>query len=199
MVVPGDEREAVRALRRGDPRGLEPLVQRYQAAALRLAVTLTRDRQSAEDVVADAFLSAYDHIYQFDVERPFGPWLYRIVVNRALEAHRRRARWEANGGDAPLAPTPSVPTPESEALLREERQDIIAAILGLPWKQRTALVLHYYLELDERTIAQTLGCAHGTVKWLLHQARNRLREDLGRDYGPPIRPPLCEKQHETTS
>src|SRR5437763_12870512 len=86
------EQEAISALQRGDIKGLETLVGLYQLRGVRTAYAITGDRQVAEDVVADAFLSVYDHIEQFDERRPFAPWFYRIVANGALKAVRKSKR-----------------------------------------------------------------------------------------------------------
>jgi RNA polymerase sigma-70 factor, ECF subfamily len=77
------EREAVAALQRGDVAGLGTLVRLHQVRALRTAYAITGDQTSAEDAVADAFVLVYEHIAQFDPARPFAPWFYRIVANRA--------------------------------------------------------------------------------------------------------------------
>ena len=87
-----DEAEAIVRLKQGDIGGLEALVQRYQLPALRAAYLITHDRSLAEDVAQAAFLRAYERIDQFDVERPFGPWFLRSVVNDEVKVARRRGR-----------------------------------------------------------------------------------------------------------
>ena len=75
------------------------------------------------------------------------------------------------------------PGPEDEASTRELRLFMLSAIRSLPADQRAALVLRYYLDMDEATIAETLRCPLGTVKWRLHAARERLRRSLAPEHG----------------
>ncbi len=175
-----EEASALALLRQGDIAGLEALVSLHQVRALRTAFAITGDRQSAEDVVADAFLTVYDRIGQLDEHRPFTPWFYRIVANASIK-HRRRAGGSAfTEGDLKWLERQAdrSPGPEEEATLQEMRYLLLSAIYSLPAKQRAAMVLRYYLDMDEASVAQTLGCPVGTVKWRLHSARRRLRSTL---------------------
>ena len=169
------DREAAIALQGGDERGLETLVRRHQIPAIRAAFAITGDRHLAEDIVADAFLNAYLRIHQFDSKRPFTPWFFRIVVNGALKAVSRR-QYVSAGLDP--ASTEAHCDPEAHVLQRELQQSVLDAIRALPPKQRAVVVLRYYLDLDEASIARTVGSPRGTVKARLFLARNRLRKAL---------------------
>lgn len=176
------EQAAVEAFRRGDFAGLEVLMQLHQLRAVRTAYLITGDWQVAEDVAADAFLTAYERRGQLDVQRPFAPWFYRIVVNGALKITREtRRRWlgRDDGTDLLEQQIDPSPGPEDEAAHREVQQAVYAAIQALPSRQRTVLVLRYYLGMDESAIAEILRCPLGTVKWRLHAARQQLRERFG--------------------
>ena len=180
------EPEAIAALKRGDISGLEALVNLYQLRSIRTAYAITGDRQVAEDVAADAFLLLYDRIDQFDEYRPFAPWFYRIVVNGALKALRgaNRSRFDNEDSSEWLtAIIDDAPGPEEETLTGETRRLLLGAIYALPPLQRAALVLRYYLDMDEANIARTLGCPQGTVKWRLHAGRERLRRSLISEFG----------------
>lgn len=175
------ERAAIHALQQGDIGGLEPLFAQYQLRALRVAYLIVGERQAAEDVVAEAFLTVYDRIGQFDERRPFAPWFYRIVTNGALMATRRTRRQTAGGllDTAALTQQVGGTDPDAAVLQRELQRSLSAAIDALPPPQRAALVLHYYLDLDQAAVTQALGCPVGTVKWRLYMARRRLRRHLG--------------------
>lgn len=174
------ERGALQALRRGDLRGLELLVGLYQLEAVRTAYGLVADRQVAEDVVADAFLLVYERIGQYDEARPFAPWFYRIVVNCALKVVRGQDRIERapNGKEWADERVSEAPGPEQEAEHQELRVLLQNLLSELPAVQRATIVLRYYLDMDEATIAATLDCPLGTVKWRLHTAKAKLREKL---------------------
>jgi RNA polymerase sigma-70 factor (ECF subfamily) len=90
-----DERAAVERLKRGDIGGLEWLVRRHHTRAVRAAYLIVRERTMAEDVVQSAFVRAYERIGQFDVERAFGSWFMRIVVNDAVKAAAANRRGRA--------------------------------------------------------------------------------------------------------
>jgi RNA polymerase sigma-70 factor (ECF subfamily) len=168
-----EEQRAVALLRQGEIRGLEALVRLHQVRAVRTACGITGDRQTAEDVVADAFLTVYDRIGSYDQRRPFGPWFYRIVVNAALKAVQRQQRV------VPLVPETAAARDLEETVLRSEAQAAVrGALAGLSAEQRATVVLRYYLEMSEADIADTMGCALGTVKWRLHAAKARMQRGL---------------------
>ena len=81
----------IRAARDGSEAALEALFHRYWSSALRAAFLVCQDRAGAEDVAQEAFLSAVRSLDRFDRRRPFGPWLHRIMVNRAIDWTRRRS------------------------------------------------------------------------------------------------------------
>ncbi|MEO8285398.1 MAG: RNA polymerase sigma factor [Chloroflexota bacterium] len=175
------EQSAIRMLREGNIKGLEMLVRLYQVRALRAAYGITGDPHAAEDVVADAFLAVYDRISTFDPNRPFAPWFYRIVVNGALKSIRTNKRTEPkseNSTEWLNTQHDTAPGPAESAEYNELRLLLLDAIYELPPQQRAALILRYYLNMDEATIAETLGCPQGTVKWRLHAARQKMRESL---------------------
>jgi RNA polymerase sigma-70 factor (ECF subfamily) len=163
------EDEAIGALRRGEIDGLANLVGMHQLKALRTAYGILGDRAAAEDVAADAFLRVFERISTFSAGRPFEPWFYRIVVNLALDHRRRTRRAEQT--------TATIPEPvvawDVEGL--EEREALADLLRTMPPEERAVLVLRYYLDLDEASIATVVGCPVGTVKSRLHRARLRLR------------------------
>ena len=177
------DKAAVRCLKDGDIGGLEILIARYQVKAIRAAYFVIQDEQIAEDIVQDTFLHIYQHIQGFDENRPFEPYLMRSVVNAALNRTRQGVRETSLEGkdgyrhlEALLSQAVSL---ESQAELAELKQTILTAIANLPARQRAVIVQRYYLEMSEEEMATTLEAAPGTVKWLLHTARTRLRELLG--------------------
>lgn len=178
-----EEAKAVARLKQGDIGGLEALVRKYQVQAVRTAFLITRDRALAEDVVQEAFVRAYNRIEQFDTGRPFGPWFLRSVVNDAIKAASRRKRWvslEASAGaEAVLADLLADPNPGPASLVEAAatHQAVCEALGRLSPPQRAAIVLRYYLGLNEAEMAATLACPRGTVKW------HRPRFGTGREGG----------------
>ncbi len=181
-----DEREVIARLQRGDLGGLEALVHRYQAKAVRAAYLITRDAALAEDVVQAAFVRACQRIAQFDARRPFGPWFLQIVANDALKAAARGQREASLEERVPSAgESLASPYPGPAQLLEqaESREEMWQALGKLPPQLRVTVVLHYYLGLTETEASERLACPKGTIRSRLHAARQRLRELL-RDTAP---------------
>jgi RNA polymerase sigma-70 factor, ECF subfamily len=177
-----EEHEAIARLKRGDMSALEPLVRQHQLKAIRAAYHVTRDVSAAEDIVQAAFLKAFEKIDQFDPNRPFAPWFFRIVLNDATKAATRQGRNtsldglldrdEGSGTSAFGAPPL---TPEERWEQAETADEIRTALAHLTAPQRAAIVARYYLELTEAEMSEALRRPPSTVKWRLHVARQRLR------------------------
>ena len=181
---------AISRLKQGDFYGLETLVTRYQAQAVHAAYLIVYDRSSAEDVVQMAFVKVAERIHQFDDERPFAPWFFRIVVNDALKLVRKRKRTvsleeQVDQPTAQLAKWLADPHPQPEQWVeqRETRQIILQAIQSLPPGQRAVIVMRYYLEMSMSDMSTEMGRPLSTIKWWLRDARRRLRGLLGARQG----------------
>jgi RNA polymerase sigma-70 factor (ECF subfamily) len=176
------EAEAIESLQRGSPDGMEFLLAEHEVAARRLAYAITGNRATADDVVAEAFLSAYRHIGRFQAGRPFAPWLLKIVANEALQVARRSKRADRLNALLGRQRT-ETPDPVEVAETNAVRRRVAAAVRALEPNERAAVTLRYLLDMDERTVAETLGWPLGTVKTRLHRARGHLRDQLGEDLG----------------
>jgi RNA polymerase sigma-70 factor (ECF subfamily) len=180
-----EEREAITQLQRGNIAGLEALVHRYQAQALRAAYLITLDAALAEDVVQTAFLRVYERIHQFDPQRPFGPWFLRSVINTALTTTTSRKRVtsldQTAEGIVEVASELSATATWDPAVVverAETRQELHDALKRLTPTQRATIIQRYYLEMSEAEMARHWACAPGTIKWRLHMARAHLRSLL---------------------
>jgi RNA polymerase sigma-70 factor, ECF subfamily len=174
-----EEVASVARMRRGDIGGLEFFVRRFQVEATRASFLIVRDRPLAEDIVARGFLRAYERIDQFDPARPFRPWFLRAVVNDSLKAAQRRTRTVSlsagSDRESTLRLEADAASPEMLAERSDVRRSIASAVDALTPKQRAAVVLHYYLGLSGREIADRTSTPQGTIKRRLHDARVRLR------------------------
>jgi RNA polymerase sigma factor (sigma-70 family) len=149
---------------------LERLYRTKGAAFERVAIALTRDEGLGCDAVHDAFVRAVRNRDRFDGHGTAEAWLWRIVVN---EAHRRRDAQR----ETPLAPD------DLDVLVQTngggaDRALIRARVAELPERQRLALFLRYYADLDYHTIGETLEMRPGTVAATLSAARARLAHEL---------------------
>jgi RNA polymerase sigma-70 factor (ECF subfamily) len=185
-----DELSAIDQLKRGDIRGLEVLVRKYQLDAVRIANAITKDLGLAEEIVQEAFLRVYQRVDQFDDSRPFRPWLLRIVVNDALKAVTNKNRLislddsgEIDGSDLGAMLTESSLWFEQEefSYTHEDAQALQEMLNNLTPKHRAVLELKYYLDMSDEEIATTINIPVGTVKSRLHIAKSELRSLMERN------------------
>src|ERR1044072_5313937 len=135
-----DERAWVRRAQAGSVSDFEALFRAHWAAAYRAAHLVVRDAAAAEDIAQEAFLAAVRALDRFDRRRPFGPWLHRIVVNRAIDWARARAlRREA--GDAGLESVAAAPAHDNP-----HARMLAAALAELSPEHRAVIVLRHLLE-----------------------------------------------------
>src|ERR687891_2295284 len=107
MGTARDERAHVRGAQRGSVADLEALFRTHWPRAFRAAYLVTHDAAAAEDIAQESFLAAVRALDRFDRRRPFGPWLHRITVNRAIDfARARKLRRESVLPDATEAAAP---------------------------------------------------------------------------------------------
>ena len=164
-----DERAWVRGAQRGSASDLEALFHAHWPAAYRAAYLVIHDAALAEDVAQEAFLAAIRNLDRFDRRRPFGPWLHRIVVNRAIDTGKARAlrrESELTEGDA----------------IREDAEppdrSVLRALGGLPPEQRAVVVLRHLLGYTPGEIARLLELPRGTVNSRLRRGLDAMRESL---------------------
>jgi RNA polymerase sigma-70 factor (ECF subfamily) len=165
----------IRRARRGDREAFGDLVYRYRQGTVNVVYRMCGDAHLAEDAAQDAFVRAWEALPRYRHRGTFKAWLYRIALNCARDALRRR-RPMADVDELPLRS--NVPGPERQMLQQERARRVQEAVLGLPEASRAALVLREYEGLSYKEIAQALDIPMGTVMSRLHYARSRLREML---------------------
>ena len=169
------ERRLVREVQRGSAAALEELFRREWPRAYRAAYLVVHDAAAAEDIAQEAFLAAVRSIDRFDRRRPFGPWMHRIVVNRAIDVTRARAlRHEVDAAAAHSAEAP--PDPPSSPL----PDDVVTALGELSPEHRAVVVLRFVFDYTPGEIARALDMPRGTVNSRLRRALDRLGEVIER-------------------
>ena len=180
-------------LREGDMTALAILVEKYKRLVYRIAIQITRNHEDADDVMQDTFLKVYESIHSFRKEATFETWLYRIVVNHAMNVVKRRKRRRETSLSATsemeirpdLRRTADLANnPQLNAEKEELQKWVTQAVDSLPVKHRTVVILHEFEGLTHLEIASILNCSEGTVRSRLHYARKRLR-DLLKPYVEP--------------
>jgi RNA polymerase sigma-70 factor (ECF subfamily) len=173
MGADGRERAWVRGARAGRVEDFDALFRHHWPRAYRAAYLVVHDAAAAEDIAQEAFLAAIRSLDRFDARRPFGPWLHRIVVNRAIDWARARTLRAETGGEA-LAREAA---PEAGHAGLPDR--VLAGIRALPPDQRAVIVLRYVLEYTPGEIAGLLELPRGTVNSRLRRALDALGAELG--------------------
>lgn len=174
-----EERRWTRAAQAGSEEALERLYRRHWPWAHRAAFLVVHDAAAAEDIAQEAFLAAVRALDRFDRRRPFGPWLNRIVVNRAIDWARARALRGEGAIEAEL-------TPDATSQRRAEEPvhsgpysaSVVAALASLSQDHRAVVVLRYLLEYTPGEIAEALELPRGTVNSRLRRALDRLQTQL---------------------
>jgi RNA polymerase sigma-70 factor (ECF subfamily) len=164
----GDERAWVRGAQAGSASDFEALFRAYWPDAYRTAYLVVHDAAAAEDIAQEAFLAAVRSLDRFDRRRPFGPWLHRIVVNRAIDWSRRRSlRGEVELHDAPV-----------EQPGADVGSETVAAMRRLSPEHRAVVVLRHLLGYSPGQIARMLDLPRGTVNSRLRRGLDELKEQL---------------------
>src|SRR3954454_3291235 len=138
-----DERAWVRGAQAGSASDLEALFRHHWPRAYRAAYLVVHDAGAAEDIAQEAFLAAVRGLDRFDRRRPFGPWLHRIVVNRAIDWTRRQGLRGVGQADET---SPGRLGAAGEAAQGGVGEDVVEALRALPGEQRALIVLRYLLE-----------------------------------------------------
>jgi RNA polymerase sigma-70 factor (ECF subfamily) len=172
------ERRWIKAAQAGSEEALEHLYRRHWPWAHRAAYLVVHDATAAEDIAQEAFLAAIRSLDRFDRRRPFGPWLNRIVVNRAIDwARARSLRKEAAVElDADAVAVSDMGAPEVSSSVYSD--DVVAALKELSPEHRAVVVLRYLLDYTPGEIAKALGLPRGTVNSRLRRGLDRLGSDM---------------------
>jgi RNA polymerase sigma-70 factor (ECF subfamily) len=169
MAAVRRSREAalVRSAQRGSDEALEELFRRHWRATHRAAFLVVHDAAAAEDIAQESFLAAIRALDRFDRGRPFGPWLHRIAVNRAIDWSRsRKLRGEVAAFDETIP---------DEGAGRQLSDELLAALGELGPEQRAVVVLRYLLGYAPGEIGEMLEMPRGTVNSRMRRALDRLR------------------------
>jgi RNA polymerase sigma-70 factor (ECF subfamily) len=168
----------------GDEGAFHELIRRHERRVFRLLFRMMGNREEAEDVAQEAFLSLHRHGHRFRREARFSTFVYRVAANAALNRRRTLGRnrnrvselkvSQEAGFDLPAGPR----DPEDAAVGSEVRDRVQEALLELPDDLRVAVLLYDIEGQSYQEVARALGIPEGTVKSRIHRARSALRVQL---------------------
>jgi RNA polymerase sigma-70 factor (ECF subfamily) len=182
-----DDLTLVHGVKSGQASAFEKLVKKYDRKLLRIAQSVTHNREEAEDAVQETFFKVYQRLDQFQESAKFSTWLIRIVLNEALMKLRKKrtAREESLDtdvqSDGDILPTDVAdwsPNPQEHYSAVEFREILIKCLLRLRPTLRVVFVLRDMEELSINETSEALGLSAVAVKARLFRARLELRERL---------------------
>ncbi len=187
-----DDRRLVERCQRGDQDAFRTIFERYRRRAYALALGVVHNPDAALDVVQDAFLRAFRHIDSFEGNASVYTWLYRIVMNAAIDHTRKQGRArtvdyddavahmesEAPADVAALVPQLVRGNPAKEMARREIREKIDEALAKLSPTHRAVLILREVDGLSYEEMAEVMKCSKGTIMSRLFHARKNMQKML---------------------
>jgi RNA polymerase sigma-70 factor, ECF subfamily len=187
MTTPAQREAATAALlvaraKAGEPHAFDALVRRYRKRMFALALHLSGSESDADDIVQDVFIRAFRALDQFEGRSEFFTWVYRLTVNRSLDARRGSSRKRESSIDEHdprierALQVDAAGDPQRAAELRQTYARVLRALDALPPDIRTTVVLVTLQGLSNQEAAVVQGCAAGTIAWRLHEGRRRLLE-----------------------
>ncbi len=187
--------QLVKQAQAGDFNAFDALVAKHEQRLYRLAMGIVRQREDAEDVVQNSFLSAMEHLANFRGDAAFLTWMRRIVTNNALNVLRKRRGINITPNNCPDDDEDCLPKPEYIADWRDgveqtvEKHELRAmldeALAGLSDPMRVVFVLRDVEGMSTREAAEAMGISEANVKVRLLRSRMKLREILTQKFGDP--------------
>ena len=171
------------AAKRGDHGAFEALVTRYRKRIFALALHICGSASEADDIAQDVFLKAFRAIGTFEGRSEFFTWVYRMTVNRALNAKRDRARRgeDTLEGDPRIELAIAVDARSNPGRAAELRQTYVRLLRGLdslPADMRATVILVSLQGMSHGEVAVVQNVSEGTIAWRMHEARRRLAEAM---------------------
>ncbi|HEY5642005.1 MAG TPA: RNA polymerase sigma factor [Woeseiaceae bacterium] len=160
---------------RGDRQSFEVLLLKYERPVFNAAYRMLNSRDDALDVTQTVFLKVFENFAQYDPQRRFFSWIYRITLNESINWIGRQKRLQ------PLAEETSEEAagPEEEAQNAGIAKEVQVALMTLTEDYRTVIVLKHFLECSYSEISEVLGIPEKTVKSRLYTARQLMKDALG--------------------
>ena len=173
-MADASDSDLVRQCIQGDNRAFDNLVKKYQGTMYRTALSIVKDPELAKDVTQWGFIKCWEKLRSFDPNYKFYSWLYRIIINEALNRIRTLKKYEGNvSHDSTNGDTPFL-----QMIEKEKNQQLYKAIEALPEDFQRVIYLRHFEELSYMEIAEVLEIDEKKVKSRLYGARMKLRESL---------------------
>ena len=177
--------ELMLRVKEGDGASFGILLDKHRSPVVHFLFRMVQNQAVAEELAQEVFLRVYRSRSTYEPTAKFTTWLFRIATHLALNAlrdgknERLQERLDDDAGDRPVRQVSDrKPSVEQSMVHQAKREEIRRAIAGLPEKQRAAVLMHKYEEMEYSQIAKVLGCSESAVKSLLFRAYETLRARL---------------------
>ena len=170
-----DERQLISQAQEGNVQAFRALIERYMKQAYNIAYSVVNDHEEAQDITQESFVRIHRSLHRFRGEAQFGTWMYRIVMNQALNMVQRKktkARVEVALTDHMNAISSSYEHTDEHP---EMQMHVERALHNLPTLQRVVVILRHLNGLSTRQVSTILQCSEGTVKTHLHRGLKKMR------------------------
>jgi RNA polymerase sigma-70 factor (ECF subfamily) len=177
-----EEQELVKRSINRDEDAFGRLVEKYKSRVFNMALSITRNPETADDIAQEAFIRAYFGLPRFKFKSSFGTWLYRITMNLVKDHLRKKERTPKLSieeiKENPFGQEDEVRKREDEKIQEERRVFVHQFIRTLPEKYQVILTLRDIHEFSYGEISNILNISPGTVDSRLHRARRMLRKKI---------------------
>jgi RNA polymerase sigma-70 factor, ECF subfamily len=177
--------ELMLRVREGDGASFGVLLEKHRSSVVHFLFRMVQNHAVAEELAQEVFLRVYRSRATYEPSAKFTTWLFRIATHLALNAlrdgkhDRTQERLDDDSGDLPARQVSDSRLNVEQSMLREARmEEIRRAIADLPEKQRAAVLMHKYQEMEYSQIAKVLNCSESAIKSLLFRAYETLRARL---------------------
>ncbi|MDD2358704.1 MAG: sigma-70 family RNA polymerase sigma factor [Thiovulaceae bacterium] len=183
-----NELELIKSITSGNTTDYKYIVEKYTNIVFRTCLGYVHNREEAEDLTQEVFISAFKSLEKFKGNSAFSTWLYRISVNTSLNHLRskqgnkfknlfRNSDLNKNSNDYINIASSDI-SPEENIINSEKRSRVNYALSKLPENQKTAIILSKYNDLSQKEIADVMGKTEGAVEALIQRAKENLKKIL---------------------
>lgn len=187
-------RDLIIRAREGDQEAFRELVDAYRTRVASIAYGLVNNYEDARDISQEVFIKVYRSLARFDINKKFFTWLYRLTVNASIDflrANKKRAHHESINAEDSFTQYPDLRPEKDVALLfekTEQREIFYRIVQTLNPRQKMAFILCDLQGLPSAEAAEILDCPQVTLRWYLHEARKKIRQNVETDFPEYFRP-----------
>ena len=167
----------------GGQEAFKRLVDKYRSQVIGVAFKMVGDYEDAKDISQLVFVKTYQNLHRFELGKKFSTWLYRITINASIDFLRKYRRYKHESVEDNLQELKENKGDAEEVYRRGLiRAAIEKSLERLSFKQKSVFVLRDLEGLDIKSVSQVMAMPQATVRWYLHRARSRIRQELQKNY-----------------